>query len=415
MVSGCGGGGGEASSTAYTIGVGVTGLKGTVVLQNNGGSNLTVSIDGTYTFSDQYASGASYDVTVLTQPAGQGCVVTNATGTVAAAPVTAPTVTCQDPGLALFAGNASGAGSADGAGRAASFQTPTGVATDSAGNLYVADFNNGTIRKITPGGIVTTLAGPAEVMGSANGTGAAAGFRGPYSVATDIAGNVYVADSGNNTIRKITPTGVATTLAGTAGMAGSADGTGAAARFANPSGVATDIAGNVYVADSGNNTIRKITSNGEVTTLAGTPGVKGSADGTGAAARFDSLYGIATDSMGNVYAADYSNGVDLADLYGGTIRKITPAGVVTTFAGTAGVKGSADGTGAAARFYGPAGIATDSANNVYVTEQVNNTIRKITPAAVGTSGGFSKAAWHERQRVGKGTQRTRAKDQRCGS
>jgi hypothetical protein len=364
-------------------------------------------------------------------------VVTNAAGTLANASVTAPTVDCQDPGLVLLAGNAGGAGSADGTGAAASFQTPAGVATDSAGNLYVADFNNETIRKITPGGVVTTLAGKAEVMGSADGTGAAARFSGPSGVATDGAGNVFVADSGNNTIRKITPTGVVTTLAGTAGITGSTDGTGTAARFWVPQGLATDSSGNVYVADSSNNTIRKITPTGMVTTLAGTAGVIGSADGTGAAASFDNPDGIATDSVGNVYVGDTLNStirkitpaglvttlagtpgvtgsadgtgaaarfdtpdgvatddagnVYVGDVNGHTIRKITPAGIVTTLAGTAGVTGSADGTGAAARFYSPSGVATDSAGNVYVADQVNNTIRKITPATVVTT--LAGQAW----------------------
>jgi sugar lactone lactonase YvrE len=430
VVAGCGGGGGsggDGGSATYTIGATVSGLSGTLVLQNNGGSNLTVTADGTYTFAGKYPSGTGYHVTVLTQPAHQGCSVTNATGTLANASVTAPTVTCQDPGLALFAGNAAGAGSADGTGPAASFQTPAGVATDSAGNVYVADFNNETIRKITPGGVVTTLAGAAEVMGSADGAGAAARFSVPSGVATDIAGNVYVADLGNNTIRKITPAGVVSTLAGTAGITGSADGTGAAASFSSPSAVAADGAGNVYVADSGNNTIRKITPAGVVSTLAGTAGVTGSADGTGAAASFSGPSGVAADGAGNVYVGDLANNtirkitsvgvvttlagtpgikgsadgtgatasfsapsgvatdstgnVYVADFDNDTIRKITPAGVVTTLAGTAGVTGSADGAGAAARFYSPAGVATDSANNVYVADEVNNIIRKITPAA----------------------------------
>src|SRR5262249_28606163 len=127
VVAGCGGGGGGGSST-YSIDVAVTGLSGTVVLQNNVGSNLTVAADGTYTFTGKYPSGTAYDVTVSTQPADQGCVVTNATGTVAAAPATVPTVSCQGPGLALFAGNANGAGAADGTGAAASFEGPSGVA-----------------------------------------------------------------------------------------------------------------------------------------------------------------------------------------------------------------------------------------------------------------------------------------------
>jgi sugar lactone lactonase YvrE len=277
--------------------------------------------------------------------------------------------------VTTLAGSASVEGSIDGTGAAARFSYPAGVATDSAGNVYVADTGNHTIRKITPAGMVTTLAGTVGVRGSTDGTGAAASFDGPLGVATDSAGNVYVADSYNNTIRKITPAGVVTTLAGTAGVRGSADGTGAAASFAYPTGVATDSAGNVYVADVGNSTIRKITPARVVTTLAGTAGLTGSTDGTGAAARFGSPIGVAIDSAGNVYVADHNS----------TIRKITPAGVVTTLAGTAGAQGSTDGTGAAARFRIPGGVAVDSAGNVHVADTANNTIRKITRAGAVTT------------------------------
>ena len=274
--------------------------------------------------------------------------------------------------LALFAGDPmENAGSADGTGAAASFNLPNAVATDGAGNVYVADTFNHTIRKITPAAVVTTLAGTAGVSGSADGTGAAASFYLPIGIATDSAGNVYVADRFNHTIRKITSAGVVSTLAGTAGMVGSADGTGAAASFNNPAGVATDSAGNVYVADRFNHTIRKITPAGLVSTLAGTAGVQGNADGTGAVALFTFPQGVATDGAGNVYVADTNNC---------TIRKITPAGVVSTLAGTSGQTGTTDGIGAAARFTNPEGVATDGAGNVYVADTDNHTIRKITAA-----------------------------------
>src|SRR5205085_2340119 len=160
-------------------------------------------------------------------------------------------------------------------------------------------------------------------------------------------------------IRKIAPAGVVTTLAGLAGNPGSDDGTGSAARFYDPSGVATDSSGNVYVADSGHQTVRKVNPAGVVTTLAGLAGNQGSDDGTGSAARFYDPFGVATDSSGNVYVADTRNH---------TIRKITPAGVVTTLAGPAGSRGSADGTGSAARFYHPGGVATGSSGNIYVAD-----------------------------------------------
>ena len=163
-----------------------------------------------------------------------------------------------------LAGKAS-IGSDDGTGSAARFYFPTGVATDSSGNVYVADANNHTIRKVTPAGVVTTLAGLAGNSGSADGTGSAARFHSPNGVATDSSGNVYVADTGNHTIRQITPAGVVTTLAGLAGSSGSTDGPGSAARFYYPEGVATDSSGNVYVADTVNDTIRKITPAGVVT------------------------------------------------------------------------------------------------------------------------------------------------------
>lgn len=366
------------ATNTYTIGGTVTGLSGSMVLQDNGGDNLTVATNGSFTFTTAVAYGNPYKVTVLTPPTGQLCTLTGGSGTVTAN-VTSVAVNCvasSAPTLALFAGQTNVSGSANGNGTAASFFTPIGVATDGTGNVYVGDSNNSTIRKITPAGVVTTFAGTAGVIGSADGTGAAASFSRPTGVAADSVGNVYVADTNNSTIRKITPSGVVSTLAGTVGAVGSADGTGAAARFSKPWGVAVDSAGNVYVADTNNGTIRKVTPTGVVSTLAGTAGVSGSADGTGAAASFRLLYCIAVDTTGNSYVADYQMN---------TIRKITPTGVVTTLAGTAGVIGSADGTGAAASFFGPSSIVADSLGNLYVTDTFNYTIRKITPAGVVTT------------------------------
>jgi sugar lactone lactonase YvrE len=274
--------------------------------------------------------------------------------------------------VSTLAGKAGVSGSADGTGADARFSGSQGFAADGAGNLYVADTQNSVIRKVTPTGVVSTLAGKAGTFGSADGTGTSASFNGPWGVAVDGVGNVYVADTNNNTIRKVTPAGVVSTLAGTAGTLGSADGTGAAARFNWPWGIAVDAGGNVYVADYQNGTIRRVTTAGVVSTFAGKAGAYGSADGAGANARFSGPTGIAVDGAGNVWVGDSAD----------TIRKVTPAGVVSTLAGTAAVSGSADGTGAAAAFDLPDGVAVDGAGNVYVGDYFNNTIRMITPAGV---------------------------------
>jgi sugar lactone lactonase YvrE len=234
------------------------------------------------------------------------------------------------------------------------------------GNVFVADEANHTIRKITPAGVVTTFAGLAGNPGSADGVGSAARFNFPFGVAVGRSGNVYVADSLNHTIRKITPDAVVSTLAGLAGSPGSADGTGSAARFSSPTGVAADRDGNVYVADYNNQTIRAITPDGTVSTLAGLAGNSGSADGTGSNARFYQPTDVAVDRAANVYVADNFNQ---------TIRKVTPTGVVTTLAGFVHNPGRADGTGSSARFHSPSGIAADSAGNIYVGDSANYTIR----------------------------------------
>jgi len=275
-----------------------------------------------------------------------------------------------------LAGTAGSSGSTDATGSAARFNGPLGVSVDTAGNVFVADNHNNTIRKVTSAGVVTTLAGTAGVGGSTDATGSAARFYNPYGVSVDTAGNVFVADQNNHTIRKVTSAGVVTTLAGTAGSSGSTDATGSAARFASPFSVCVDSAGNVFVADSGNSTIRKVTSAGVVTTLAGTAGSVGSTDATGSAARFNATTGVAVDTAGNVFVADYNNH---------TIRKVTSAGVVTTLAGTAGSSGSTDATGSAARFYRPTGVSVDTAGNVFVADTNNHAIRKVTSAGVVTT------------------------------
>src|SRR5438094_61997 len=268
----------------------------------------------------------------------------------------------------------------------ARFNSPAGVAVDGAGNTYVADTVNSTIRKITPAGVVTTFAGLAGSTGSANGTGSAARFNGPVAVTIDNIGNIFVADTNNSTIRKITPARVVSTFAGLAGSTGSANGTGSTARFNFPTALAVDSANNIYVADTNNSTIRKITPARVVSTFAGLAGSTGSANGTGSTARFNFPSGVAVDraGTGNIYVGDTSNF---------TIRQITPAGVVTTLAGSPLMRGGANGTGSAARFLLPEGMAVDSAGNIYVADQDASTIRKIAPGGVVSTfaGSFTKS------------------------
>jgi len=282
-------------------------------------------------------------------------------------------LTVQQLGILAGAYPTATSGFADGTGTAARFYQPYGIAVDASGSFYVADYGNHAIRKVTPAGVVTILAGayPTATMGFVDGTGTAARFKGLTSIAIGPDGNLYVTDQMNHAIRKVTPAGVVTTLAGN-GTAGYADGTGTAARFWNPSGIAVDAAGTVYVSDSGNHAIRKVTPEGVVTTLAGaSPTVTaGFADGTGTAARFNTPWGIAVNAAGNLYVADSSNHA---------IRKITPQGVVTTVAGSYPTKASGfvDGTGTDARFKSPANIAFDAAGALYVSDTGNHAIRKV--------------------------------------
>ncbi len=268
-----------------------------------------------------------------------------------------------------FAGYVLLGGSQDGIGTMTTFRAPAYLAADPSGNLFVADYDNHTIRKITPAGVVTTFAGLAGSSGTSDGTGTDAKFNHPSGIAVDSSSNVYVTDS-SSTIRKITPGRVVTTLVGTTGSNGSVDGTGTAAKFQWPSAMALDGLGNLYVADTNNQTIRKVVlATKEVTTVAGTPGTVGSADGV--SATFNYPYGLAMDGSDTLFVSEMNNH---------TIRKITlSTGEVTTFAGQAGVTGSADGAGADARFYSPYGIAVDSARRyLYVTDHENSTVRKIT-------------------------------------
>ncbi len=271
--------------------------------------------------------------------------------------------------LAGFAVSAA-TGTADGAGAAARFTSPQGVAVDSAGNSFVTDYGSHCVRKITPAGVVTTLAGQPGTPGSADGTGTAAQFNHPLGIAIDRAGFLYIADCGNDTIRKISPTGDTTTLAGTAGLPGFDDGQGPAARIWNPLGVAVDATGNVYVTCMA--TVRKITPSGLTTTLAGKDAEIGSVDGAGTDARFIVPYGITVDAAGNLYVTEAPYGPYIA-----RVRRITPAGEVSTIAGSD--HGSADGVGIAAGFHAPEGIAVDAAGNLFIADSLNQTIRRVAP------------------------------------
>ncbi len=334
--------------------------------------------------------------------------------------ITACTKKSNSPQVTTFAGNGT-MSFADGNATDASFSNLMGLAADSAGNIYVADSRNNRIRKISSDGTVTTIAGSGK-DGSTDGKGASASFFFPVAVAAGANGNVYVADTHNSLIRKIAPDRMVTTLLGRNqpvkkdlsdslqkldnpygiavdkdgtiyftdwakdlvckispdgklseiagdGSPGAEDGVGHSASFYLPEGIAVDEKGTLYVADCYNNMVRKISSNGTVTTLAGKAGKHntGSKDGKGAAASFNHPCGIAVDKKGNVYVADVGNN---------KIRKITPDGTVSTFAGT-GKRGAANGDVKAASFNRPFGVAVDGAGNVYIADYQNNLVRKI--------------------------------------
>jgi sugar lactone lactonase YvrE len=291
----------------------------------------------------------------------------------------------------------------------AQFNNPMGLATDVSGNIYIADSFNSAIRKIAIDGAVSTLAGNGAI-GLVNGTAETAQFYSPSALAVDALGNIYVADRGNNAVRKITPTGLVSTLAGS-GNPGYADGTGAAATFNTPTGIAVDANGNVYVADYGNNIIRKITPAGVVTTIAGSRTV-GYVNGVGTAASFNKPTGIALDANGNIYVAEplnhairkidantlvttFTGGPAATSWLGnpnalsidatgnfwisdanGRILKISTARKLTVLAGTSGTTGATNGAGNSALFNNPTGLAT-SAGNVYIADYGNNIIRKV--------------------------------------
>jgi sugar lactone lactonase YvrE len=251
-------------------------------------------------------------------------------------------------------------------GTAASFYHPHGLAIDKNGNLYVADWGNHKVRKITQAGLVSTLAG-SGIEGTANGTGSSASFSYPWGIAVDGNGNVYVG-SYPNQIRKITPDGVVTTFAGS-GSQGAADGPALSASFNNIHGLCIDVGGNLYVTDYTNNEIRKISSAGVVSTFAGSI-QQGIDDGIGSAARFYNPEAITVDKDGNLFITDWDNE---------TIRKITPAGMVSIIAGVAGYRGGDDGPGSTASFYSPSGIAVGANGNIFIGDPGNNKVRKLTP------------------------------------
>ena len=401
----CGGGGGGGGGTSapaaaptYTVSGSISGLTGSglVLAQSANGPQSTIAATATTYDFPSIASGTNVTISVQTQPYWQFCSVSGSAVGAVTASVSNVNVTCAAAAavVSTYAGSTGNTGLTDGTGSAAAFNSPSDVVIDASGNLYVADTSNSEIRKITSGGVVTTFAGSAAGTAQPTGSTSVDGsgvcpanasncvqslFNQPSGLAVDATGNIYVADSGNNEIRMITPAGVVTTVAGST-TADHIDGPAVCpatatnctpAAFSNPNALALDSSGNIYVADMGNNVIRMITPAGIVSTLAGS-GQAVSVDGTGTSAGFDQPWGIAIDASGNIYVSD--NG-------GQKIRQVTAAGVVTTLAGSGSAK-SADGTGTAASFNYPAGIRTDKMGNIIVADSRNNSIRVVTPTGV---------------------------------
>ncbi len=271
-----------------------------------------------------------------------------------------------------FVGQPGTPGMADGTGSDARFNAPVGIVADAAGSLFVADFSNHTIRKVTRKGAVTTFAGAAGQSGYVDGPAATARFNNPFYLALDSAGNLYVTDLLNHAVRKITPGGVVSTFAGGNG------------ELNRPAGLAFDAADNLFVADTANHVIRLVTPRGLMVNFAGSPSARGAVDGTLDAVRFSFPSDLCVDAKGNIFIAD-------AGSY--SIRKLSADGVVSTIAGGTVGGGGADGTGRAARFVEPQGIRLTPDGNLVVGDTGAHTVRLVTPAGVVTTlGGLAGQA-----------------------
>jgi sugar lactone lactonase YvrE len=265
----------------------------------------------------------------------------------------------------------------DGVGTKAKFQYPTGIGIDNNGTIYIADNYSHRIRKVALDGMVSTVAG-SGVAGFANGKGTKAQFKHPNGLAVDSKGVVYIADYWNHQVRKVTADGTVSTFAGYCTSPpkcaeGNQNGPALKAMFRRVRGIAVALDGTVYLADGHNHQVRKI-NNGLVTLFAGSPlgwpNGKGYAEGKGSKAKFLHPTGLAVDKNGVVYVTTANH----------RLRKIQPDGTTSTLAG--GIKGYADGKGTAAKFYNPIGVVLDGKGNAYIADSGNHRIRKVTPAGV---------------------------------
>jgi sugar lactone lactonase YvrE len=269
--------------------------------------------------------------------------------------------------VSTFAGQLGVPGIQNGTGTNAQFNAPSGLTFDLKGNLLVSDTGNATIRQITPTGSVTTIAGVAGQSGFLDGAAGTALFGSPLGLAVATNGNIYIVDSGNHVIRLLT-NGVVSTLAGNPNIWGSADGQGANALFNAPCGIALDSHGNLWVSDTDNDTIRKVTPAGLVTTYAGLAAVDGTNDGPVATARFCRPAELTFDPQGNLLVADSFNH---------TLRKIGTNGIVSTISGSPGASGSTDGLNGQGRYFNPYGLAFNPNGRLLVADTYNELIRQV--------------------------------------
>lgn len=379
----------------HALGGSVTGLTvvpgGQPLVLRNGNDLLSLSSNGRFQFPSLLADGAGYSVTIVGQPTGQTCSLLNDAARAVSGPVSTVLAQCLSFvwRSRLVAGSGV-AGAIDEVGAAARFSGPSGLAIGPRGDLFIADFSSSRIRSISvPVGAVATLAGSA-VPGLVNSQAPlSASFRAPAGLAVNRAGDVFVADSGNHVIRRIAAGSGEVTTWAGSGVAGHADGAGLQAQFNNPRGLAIDAQDNLYVADTGNHTIRRISPAGVVSLLAGSPGSPGRTDGAASSARFNGPAGVAISPQGVLVVADTQNHL---------IRALTTTGQVVTVAGS-GQAGFQDGSGDLASFSLPLGVSVDAQAILYVADSGNHVIRQVqmvgTVGTVLTIAGNGSAGYRE--------------------